>query len=70
MELYRASLALTLRYPTGRDLILIANDVTHQAGSFGVREDQRLEKPWSSALKRPKVMQNQRTFHPKSIETH
>ncbi|CAM9969826.1 unnamed protein product, partial [Ectocarpus sp. 12 AP-2014] len=33
---------LTLRtpeYPEGRQLVLIANDITHQAGSFGTRED-------------------------------
>jgi len=29
----------TPEYPQGRDIILIANDVTHQAGSFGVAED-------------------------------
>ena len=32
----------TPEYPQGRDLILISNDVTFQAGSFGVKED------WSS----------------------
>jgi acetyl-CoA carboxylase/biotin carboxylase 1 len=32
----------TPEYPPGRDLILISNDVTFQAGSFGVKED------WSS----------------------
>jgi len=33
---------LTMRtpeYPQGREFVLIANDVTYQAGSFGVRED-------------------------------
>ena len=34
----------TPEYPEGRVVILIANDVTFQAGSFGVRED-RLEPP-------------------------
>ena len=29
----------TPEYPQGRDLILISNDVTFQAGSFGVKED-------------------------------
>jgi len=29
----------TPEYPQGRDIILIANDVTYQAGSFGVAED-------------------------------
>ena len=29
----------TPEYPQGRHLILISNDVTFQAGSFGVRED-------------------------------
>lgn len=31
--------ARTVEYPAGRDLIVIANDITHQAGSFGPRED-------------------------------
>eukprot|EP00930_Biecheleria_cincta_P026761 TRINITY_DN18824_c0_g1_i1.p1 TRINITY_DN18824_c0_g1~~TRINITY_DN18824_c0_g1_i1.p1 ORF type:complete len:2162 (-),score=504.14 TRINITY_DN18824_c0_g1_i1:27-6512(-) len=30
---------MTPEYPGGRDIVLIANDVTHQAGSFGVEED-------------------------------
>lgn len=34
----------TPEYPEGRDLILLANDVTFQAGSFGVREDQFFQK--------------------------
>eukprot|EP00923_Selenidium_pygospionis_P052652 GHVN01091171.1.p1 GENE.GHVN01091171.1~~GHVN01091171.1.p1 ORF type:complete len:2264 (-),score=531.53 GHVN01091171.1:305-6862(-) len=29
----------TPEYPTGRSLILIANDITHKGGSFGVAED-------------------------------
>jgi acetyl-CoA carboxylase/biotin carboxylase 1 len=29
----------TPEYPEGREIVLIANDVTHQAGSFGVEED-------------------------------
>ncbi|XP_015588836.1 acetyl-CoA carboxylase isoform X3 [Cephus cinctus] len=29
----------TPEYPTGRDIILIANDLTHLVGSFGPRED-------------------------------
>lgn len=34
----------TPEYPEGRDIIVIANDVTFQAGSFGVREDQFFQK--------------------------
>jgi len=34
----------TPEYPEGRDIVLIANDVTFQAGSFGVREDQFFQK--------------------------
>lgn len=30
----------TPEYPEGRDMILIANDLTHLIGSFGPREDQ------------------------------
>lgn len=29
----------TAEYPAGREIVLIANDITHQAGSFGVFED-------------------------------
>lgn len=29
----------TPEYPEGRDMILIANDLTHFIGSFGPRED-------------------------------
>jgi acetyl-CoA carboxylase/biotin carboxylase 1 len=29
----------TVEYPNGRQVILIANDITHKAGSFGTRED-------------------------------
>ncbi|CAM9955807.1 unnamed protein product, partial [Phaeothamnion confervicola] len=29
----------TPEYPEGRQLVLVANDITHQAGSFGTRED-------------------------------
>jgi len=29
----------TFEYPTGRQVVLIANDITHKAGSFGTRED-------------------------------
>jgi len=31
-------------YPKGRDIVLIANDITHQAGSFGVAEDEFFQK--------------------------
>ena len=29
----------TPEYPAGRDVVLICNDITHQAGSFGTKED-------------------------------
>jgi len=29
----------TVQYPNGRQVVLIANDITHKAGSFGTRED-------------------------------
>jgi len=29
----------TTEYPNGRQVVLIANDITHKAGSFGTRED-------------------------------
>jgi len=29
----------TFEYPNGREIVLIANDITHKAGSFGTRED-------------------------------
>uniref|UniRef100_A0A7S4ATM8 Acetyl-CoA carboxylase n=1 Tax=Pseudo-nitzschia australis TaxID=44445 RepID=A0A7S4ATM8_9STRA len=29
----------TVEYPNGRPVVLIANDITHKAGSFGTRED-------------------------------
>mmetsp|Transcript_4373 Transcript_4373/g.6782 ORF Transcript_4373/g.6782 Transcript_4373/m.6782 type:complete len:2348 (+) Transcript_4373:52-7095(+) len=29
----------TVEYPDGRQVVLIANDITHKAGSFGTRED-------------------------------
>jgi len=29
----------TVEYPNGRQIILISNDITHKAGSFGTRED-------------------------------
>merc|ERR1712238_570678 len=29
----------TVECPTGRQIVLIANDITHKAGSFGTRED-------------------------------
>ncbi|XP_078451558.1 acetyl-CoA carboxylase-like isoform X2 [Lampetra planeri] len=32
----------TLEYPAGRDVVLIANDVTHLIGSFGPQEDRLL----------------------------
>jgi len=34
----------TPEYPEGRHVVIIANDVTHQAGSFGVAEDQFFKK--------------------------
>lgn len=30
---------ITPEYPSGREFVLIANDITHQAGSFGTKED-------------------------------
>ena len=30
---------LTPQYPQGRDVIVISNDITHQIGSFGPKED-------------------------------
>ena len=29
----------TPQYPNGRDIIVIGNDITHQIGSFGPKED-------------------------------
>jgi len=43
MIAWRISLK-TFEYPDGRDVVVIANDVTFQAGSFGVREDQLFQK--------------------------
>eukprot|EP00442_Polarella_glacialis_P024751 CAMPEP_0115061710 /NCGR_PEP_ID=MMETSP0227-20121206/8152_1 /TAXON_ID=89957 /ORGANISM="Polarella glacialis, Strain CCMP 1383" /LENGTH=2235 /DNA_ID=CAMNT_0002447029 /DNA_START=29 /DNA_END=6736 /DNA_ORIENTATION=+ len=42
----------TPEYPTGRSVVLIANDVTHQAGSFGVAEDVFFQKASEYARKR------------------
>lgn len=42
----------TPEYPEGRDIVLIANDVTHKAGSFGVDEDILFQK--ASAYAREK----------------
>ncbi|CAE7605731.1 ACC1 [Symbiodinium natans] len=41
----------TPEYPEGRVVVLIANDVTYQAGSFGVREDQFFQKASELARK-------------------
>ena len=30
----------TPEFPSGRDVIIIANDITHLIGSFGMKEDQ------------------------------
>jgi len=38
-------------YPRGRDIVLIANDITHQAGSFGVAEDEFFQKASEYARK-------------------
>lgn len=38
MVAWRLSL-LTPCYPEGRDIIVIGNDITHQIGSFGPKED-------------------------------
>eukprot|EP00930_Biecheleria_cincta_P026767 TRINITY_DN18824_c0_g4_i1.p1 TRINITY_DN18824_c0_g4~~TRINITY_DN18824_c0_g4_i1.p1 ORF type:complete len:2184 (-),score=502.75 TRINITY_DN18824_c0_g4_i1:163-6714(-) len=42
----------TPEYPEGRSVVLISNDVTHQAGSFGVAEDQFFKKATEYARKR------------------
>jgi len=42
----------TPEYPKGRDIVLIANDVTYQAGSFGVAEDVMFEKASQYARER------------------
>jgi len=42
----------TPEYPEGRSIVLIANDVTHQAGSFGVAEDLFFKKAMEYARKR------------------
>eukprot|EP00930_Biecheleria_cincta_P045474 TRINITY_DN31337_c0_g1_i1.p1 TRINITY_DN31337_c0_g1~~TRINITY_DN31337_c0_g1_i1.p1 ORF type:complete len:2185 (+),score=477.67 TRINITY_DN31337_c0_g1_i1:90-6644(+) len=42
----------TPEYPEGRSIVLIANDVTHQAGSFGVAEDMFFKKATEYARKR------------------
>ena len=34
----------TPEFPDGRSVVLVANDVTHQAGSFGVAEDHFFKK--------------------------
>ena len=34
---------ITPQYPQGRKVIIIANDITHQGGSFGVKEDKMFE---------------------------
>lgn len=39
-------------YPEGRDIVLIANDVTHKAGSFGVDEDDLFQKASEYARQR------------------
>jgi len=39
-------------YPAGRDMVLIANDVTHKAGSFGVDEDILFQKASEYARER------------------
>eukprot|EP00930_Biecheleria_cincta_P038398 TRINITY_DN26381_c0_g2_i1.p1 TRINITY_DN26381_c0_g2~~TRINITY_DN26381_c0_g2_i1.p1 ORF type:complete len:2142 (-),score=492.71 TRINITY_DN26381_c0_g2_i1:106-6303(-) len=41
----------TPELPQGRDMIVIANDVTYQAGSFGVKEDQFFQKASELARK-------------------
>ncbi|CAL1131713.1 unnamed protein product [Cladocopium goreaui] len=42
----------TPEFPEGRSLVLIANDVTHQAGSFGVAEDHFFKKATEYARQR------------------
>ncbi|CAK9008630.1 unnamed protein product, partial [Durusdinium trenchii] len=42
----------TPEFPEGRSVVLIANDVTHQAGSFGVQEDHFFKKATEYARQR------------------
>lgn len=42
----------TPEYPEGREIVLIANDVTVQNGSFGVREDEFFERASEYARRR------------------
>ena len=42
----------TPEFPQGRSVVLIANDVTHQAGSFGVKEDHFFKQATEYARKR------------------
>eukprot|EP00913_Durusdinium_trenchii_P031865 g29843.t1 len=42
----------TPEFPDGRSVVLIANDVTHQAGSFGVQEDHFFKKATEYARQR------------------
>jgi acetyl-CoA carboxylase/biotin carboxylase 1 len=48
---WRCTLA-TPEYPQGRDIVIIANDVTFQAGSFGVAEDDVFQKASEYARER------------------
>uniref|UniRef100_A0A1I8FS22 PAZ domain-containing protein n=1 Tax=Macrostomum lignano TaxID=282301 RepID=A0A1I8FS22_9PLAT len=41
----------TPQYPDGRRFIVIANDITHLVGSFGVKEDQLYHRPLSGAAR-------------------
>ena len=36
----------TVKYPEGRQVVLIANDITFKAGCFGTREDDVLYSNW------------------------
>merc|ERR1711988_1912898 len=42
----------TPEYPEGRELVIIANDVTYQSGSFGVKEDEFFQAASEYARKR------------------
>lgn len=42
----------TPEFPGGRSVVLIANDVTHQAGSFGVKEDHLFQQATAYARQR------------------
>ena len=40
----------TPEYPEGRDVIIVANDITYKIGSFGIEEDVLFEVRWCKML--------------------